>query len=195
MTVFLHLSCGAMGWSVWFLIVSFSSRTCFFSIINTVIDVMKPNIRIVALKAPRRHCTNKNELLHKIGCYNFMPCTYSYLEENFYSQFDGAVSITVVLKKSDNKVESSSPSKTFFLFFFYYFIFLFFCFAFANMQDFFVISMFAEKACFDVLCTCKRLHSVKWRSLYGDTATMQELLLKTCTSSAWRKRKLEGNCH
>ena len=27
----------------------------------------------------------------------------------------------------------------------------------------------------------KPLHSVKWRSLYGDTATMQELLLKTCT--------------
>ena len=25
------------------------------------------------------------------------------------------------------------------------------------------------------------LHSVKWRSLYGDTATMQELLLKTLT--------------
>ena len=41
----------------------------------------------------------------------------------------------------------------------------------------------------------KRLHSVKWRSLYRDTATMQELLLKTCTSSAWRKRSLEGNCH
>ena len=41
----------------------------------------------------------------------------------------------------------------------------------------------------------KRLHSVKWRDLYGDTATMQELLLKTCTSSAWRKRSLEWNCH
>ena len=27
----------------------------------------------------------------------------------------------------------------------------------------------------------KPLHSVKWRSLYGDTATMQELLLKTYT--------------
>ena len=25
------------------------------------------------------------------------------------------------------------------------------------------------------------LYSVKWRSLYGDTATMQELSLKTCT--------------
>ena len=29
---------------------------------------------------------------------------------------------------------------------------------------------------------------VKWRDLYGDTATMQELLLKTWTSSAWRKK-------
>ena len=41
----------------------------------------------------------------------------------------------------------------------------------------------------------KRLHSVKWLGLYGDTATMQELLLKTCTSSAWRKRSLEWNCY
>ena len=37
----------------------------------------------------------------------------------------------------------------------------------------------------------KRLHSVKWRSLYGDTATMQELLLKTCTSSARSKKRSE----
>ena len=122
----------------------------------------------------------------KRGCYNIMPCTYLYLQDNFYNRFDGAVSITVVLKEFDNKVEGSSFSKTFFLFF---------SFAFANMQEFFEIYMFAEKACFDVLCTCMRLHSVKWRSLYGDTATMQELLLKTCTSSAWRKRSLEGNCH
>ena len=34
----------------------------------------------------------------------------------------------------------------------------------------------------------KRLHSVKWRSLYGDTATMQELLLKTCTSYTVEKK-------
>ena len=38
----------------------------------------------------------------------------------------------------------------------------------------------------------KRLHSVEWRSLYGDTASMQELLLKTCTSSAWSKKVLAG---
>ena len=36
----------------------------------------------------------------------------------------------------------------------------------------------------------KRLYSVKRRSLYGDTATMQELLLKTCTGSARSKKKV-----
>ena len=41
----------------------------------------------------------------------------------------------------------------------------------------------------------KWLHSIKWRSSYENTATMQELLLKTCTRSAWRKRSLEGNCY
>ena len=51
---------------------------------------------------------------------------------NFYNQFDGAVSITVVLKESENKVEGSSPRKTFFLFF-----------AFAKMQEIFAIYMFA----------------------------------------------------
>ena len=37
-----------------------------------------------------------------------MSCTYSYLQENFYKRFDGAVSITVVLKESE-KVEGLSP--------------------------------------------------------------------------------------
>ena len=55
-----------------------------------------------------------------------MPCTYSYLQDIFYNRFDGAVSITVVLKEFDNKVEGSSPSKTFFYFF-----------AFADMQEIF----------------------------------------------------------
>ena len=50
-----------------------------------------------------------------------MSCTYSYLQENFYKRFDGAVSITVVLKESE-KVEGLSPRfdapvKLFFLFF------------------------------------------------------------------------------
>ena len=45
-----------------------------------------------------------------------------------------------------------------------------------------MIYMFAEKK--HVLmyyAQATPLHSVKWQSLYGDTATMQELLLKTCT--------------
>ena len=54
---------------------------------------------IIALKAPGRDCTNNNELLHKI----WVPCSYSYLQVNFYKQFDGAVSITVVLEESENK--------------------------------------------------------------------------------------------
>ena len=54
-----------------------------------------------------------------------MPCTYSYLQVNFNKRFDGAVSITVVLKETENKVEGSSPSN-FFLFF-----------AFANKQEIF----------------------------------------------------------
>ena len=46
-----------------------------------------------------------------------MPCSYSHLQVNFYKRFDGEVSITVVLKESENKAEceGSSPSKTFFL--------------------------------------------------------------------------------
>ena len=56
--------------------------------------------------------------------------------------------------------------------------------------------MFAEKTHVLVYYAhVKRLHSVKWRSLFGDTATMQELLLITRTSSALSKRILEGNCH
>ena len=74
-----------------------------------------------------------------------MPCNYSYLQGNFYKRFDGAVSKTVLLKEFDKKVEGSSPSKTFF----------FFAFADAGFFFFLVIYMLAEKACFDVLCTCK----------------------------------------
>ena len=71
-----------------------------------------------------------------------MPCTYSYLQDNFYNRFDGAVSKTVVLKESDSKVEGSSPSKTFFLLS-------------QICRKFFEIYMFTEKACFDVLSICK----------------------------------------
>ena len=54
-----------------------------------------------------------------------MSCNYSYLQDNFYKLFDGAVSITVVLKESENKVEGFSPRlrvrvavKLFFIFYF-----------------------------------------------------------------------------
>ena len=123
-----------------------------------------------------------------------MPCSYSYLQVNFNKRFDGAVSITVVLKDCEHKVEGLSPWLRVrtpvnpFLFF----IFLLS----QRSRKFFAINMFAEKK--HVLmyyAHVKRLHSVKWRGLYEDTATMQELLLKTCISSAWMKRSLELNCH
>ena len=81
-----------------------------------------------------------------------MPCTYSYLQDNFYNRIDGAVSKTVALKEFaleefDNKVEGSSPSKTFF-FFFFFFLLSQIC------RKFFEIYMFTDKACFDVICTC-----------------------------------------
>ena len=61
----------------------------------------------------------------------------------FYKRFDGAVSTPVVLKETKNKVEGSSqrlrvraPVKRFFIFYF---------FAFAKMQEIFLIYMFAEE--------------------------------------------------
>ena len=46
-----------------------------------------------------------------------------------------------------------------------------------------MIYMFAERKKHVLMyyAHAKPLHSLKWRSLYGDTATMQELSLKTCT--------------
>ena len=121
-----------------------------------------------------------------------MICTYSYLEENVNKRFDGAVSITVVLKDFDNKVEGSSPSKTFF-----YFLF----FAFAKMQEIFVIYMFAEKACFDVLCTCKatslskslsKMVKLVWR--YSDDArAIIENVYKFCMEEKKSGMKLSLN--
>ena len=62
-----------------------------------------------------------------------MPSNYSYLQDNVYKRFDGAVSKTVVLKELNNKVEGSSPIKNFF----------------GGLSQrcriFFVIYMFAEK--------------------------------------------------
>ena len=126
---------------------------------------------------------------------------------NFNKLFDGAVSITVALKESDNKVEGLSPRLRVrapvkpFLFFFYFILFFFFFFFLLSQRSrqFFAIYMFAEKKNHVLMYDAhvKRLHSVKWRGLYGDTATMQELFLKTCTSSAWGKKsgmKLSLNC-
>ena len=80
---------------------------------------------IITFKASGRDCTNKNELLHEIWVLQ----RYDMQLFAFYKRFDGAVSKTVLLKEFENKVEGSSPNKTFF-------------FAFANMQDY----MFAEKS-------------------------------------------------
>ena len=110
-----------------------------------------------------------------------MPCTYSYLQDIFYNRFDGAVSITVVLKEFDNKVEGSSPCKTFFILL---------CFR-KYAGNFSRFTCLQKKHVLMYYAHVKRLHSVKYHILYG----VQELLLKTCTSSAWRKRSLEGNCH
>ena len=112
-----------------------------------------------------------------------MSYSYSDLQVDFNKRFDGAVSITVVLKESENKVEGLSsrlrvraPVKHFFSSSFF--------FAFEKKQN-----IFRDLH----VCRRKKQHvlmyyaHVKWRGLYGDTATMQELLLKTCTSSAWRK--------
>ena len=98
-----------------------------------------------------------------------MPCTYSYLQVNFYKRFDGAVSITVVLKESENKVEGLSPRlrvraqvKPFFIF----------CFC-KEAGNFSRFTCLQKKACFDVLCTCKatslsKMARLVWR--YSDDA-------------------------
>ena len=85
-----------------------------------------------------------------------MPWNHSYLQVNFYNQFDGAVSITVVLKESENKVEGSSPRKTFYFFFF--------CFRkdARNFRDLHVCRRKRHVLMFYAHVT--RLHSVKWRA-------------------------------
>ena len=76
------------------------------------------------------------------------------------------------------KVEGVRPSKTFFLFFI-------FCFRkeAGNFSRFTCLQK--KKHVLLYYAHVKRLHSLKWRGLYGDTTTMQELLLKTCTRSTW----------
>ena len=73
---------------------------------------------IIALKASGRDCTNNNELLHKIGVIQRYAMQLFVFTRKLYNRFDGAVSITVVLRETDNKVEGSSPRKPFFNFFF-----------------------------------------------------------------------------
>ena len=93
-----------------------------------------------------------------------MPCTYSYLQVDFNKRFDGAVSITVVLKESENKVEGLSSRlrvKHFFSPFFF--------FAIAKQEIFRDLHVCRRKktTCFDLLCTCKMARLV-WR--YSDDA-------------------------
>ena len=86
---------------------------------------------IIALKASGRDCTNNNELFHKIGVLQRYAMQLFVFTRELYNLFYGAVSITVVLRETDKKVEGSSPSKAFFILFIYFFFF-----AFANMQEF-----------------------------------------------------------
>ena len=73
---------------------------------------------IIASKASGRDCTNNNELLHKIGVLQRYAIHLFVFTRELYNRFDGAVSKTVVPREADNKVEGSSPSKSFFYFFF-----------------------------------------------------------------------------
>ena len=101
--------------------------------------------------------------------------------KELYNRFYGAVSITVVLRETDNKV--------------YLFIFYFF-FAFANMQEiFFAIYVFAEKSMFDVLCTCKATSLSKMAKLvwgYSDDArAIIENVYKFCMEE---KKSVTESC-
>ena len=72
---------------------------------------------IIASKASGRDCTNNNELLHKIGVLQRYAMHLFVFTRELYNRFDGAVSKTVVPRETDNKVEGSSPNKSFFIFF------------------------------------------------------------------------------
>ena len=105
-----------------------------------------------------------------------MPCNYSYLQENFYKRFDGAVSKTVLLKEFDNKVKGSSPDKTFFLLS-------------HRCRIFFCDLHVCRKACFDVFCTCKatslsKMAKFLWR--YSDKYARSKM-------KVWNEMKLSLN--
>ena len=113
----------------------------------------------------------------------------------FYNIFNGAVSITVVLRETDNKVEGSSPSKTIFYFFFIFFLFFFLLSQIC--RKFFVIYVFAEKSMFAVLCTCKATSLSKMAKLvwgYSDDArAIIENVYKFCMEEKKSGRKLSLN--
>ena len=161
----------------------------------TLILISRRGSTIIALKASGRDCTNNNELLHKIGvlqryAMHLFVFTSELLQSiRWRSKYNGCTER--ILKQSwgfEPKVEGSSPSKTFFI----SFIFFLLSQRSRNISRF---TCLQKKHVLMYYAHVKRLHSVKWRGLYGDTATMRGLLLKTCTSSAWKKRNLEWNCH
>ena len=100
-----------------------------------------------------------------------MPCIYLFLQVKFNKRFDSAVSITVLLKDFENKVEGLSPRlgvrapvnpSLFFIF----------CFR-KEAGDFSRFTCSQKKACYDVLCTCKatslsKMARLVWR--YSDGA-------------------------
>ena len=124
-----------------------------------------------------------------------MPCTYLYLEVNFYKRFDGAVSITVVLKESENKVEGLSPRlrvrapvKPFFIF---YFLLS------QRSRNFRDLHVCRKKACKYVLRTCKatslsKMARLVWR--YSDDAgAIIEIVYKFCMEEKKSGMKLSLN--
>ena len=126
-----------------------------------------------------------------------MSCSFSCLQENFYKRFDGAVSITVVLKESENKVEGLSPRLRvrvpvkLFLYFFYILLS-------QRSRKCLAMYMYAEKKIFfDVLCTCKATSLNKtarlvWR--YSDDAgAIIENVYKFCMEEKKSGMKLSLN--
>ena len=126
-----------------------------------------------------------------------MSCSYSYLQENFYKRFDGAVSIMVVLKESEKKVEGLSPRLRVRVpvkrFFFYYFL----CFAFAKKHEMFSDVHVCRKKNIDVSCTCKatslsKMARLVWR--YSDDAgAIIENVYKFCMEVKKSGMKLSLN--
>ena len=122
-----------------------------------------------------------------------MPCIYAYLQVKFNKRFDGAVSITVVLKDFENKVEGLSPRlrvrtpvKPI----------LFFCFR-KEAENFSRFTCLQKKACFDVFCTCKATTFSKmarpvWRNS-DDAGAMIENVYTFCMKEKKSGMKLSLN--